>query len=76
MLITKVYINTREIDDIHIHNTGKMDGDKYIYRIMNPWLGEILTATTVAHKRGDGYRKLLIKVLEVLEKEDIPTRRV
>lgn len=75
MLITKVYINTREIDDIHIHNTGKMDGDKYIYRIMNPWLGEVLTETTVAHERRDGYRKLLIKVLEVLEEEDIPTRR-
>lgn len=72
MLIAKIYINVREIDDIHILNTGKMDGDKYVYRVMNPGVGEVLTETTISHKRSDGYRKLLIKVLELMEKEDIP----
>lgn len=72
MLIAKIYINVRGIDDIHIHNTGRMDGDKHIYRIMNPGMGEVLTKTTISHKRSDGYRKLLIKVLEILESENIP----
>lgn len=73
MLIAKIYVNRRGIDNIYIHNTGKMDGDKTVYRIMDPGTREVLTKTTVSHKRDDGYRKLLIKVLEVLEKEDIPT---
>ena len=71
MLVAKIYINFREIDTIHIHNTTKMDGDKHVYRIMNPGMGEVLTTTTVTHKRSDGHRKLLIKVLEVMEQENI-----
>lgn len=73
MLITQVYINHRQIDNVYIHNTGKMDGDKHVYRIMRPGTLEVLTKTTVSHLRTDGYRKLLIKVLELLEKEDLPT---
>jgi hypothetical protein len=46
-----------------------MDGDKHIYRIIDPHSGLLLTKTTVSHKRDEGYRKLLIKVLEVIEDE-------
>lgn len=74
MLIAKIYINRRGIDNIYIHNTSKMDGDKYVYRLMDPGTLEVLTETTISHKRGDGYRKLLIKVLELMEKENIPTK--
>jgi len=73
MLIAKIYINEREIDNIYIHNTGLVKDGEHIYRIMNPETGEVLTKITVSHKRTDGYRKLLIKVLEVLENENIPT---
>jgi len=73
MLLTKVYINAREIDAIYIHNTGLIKDGEHIYRIMNPETREVLTKTTVSHKRSTGYRKLLIKVLEVLENENIPT---
>ena len=74
MLIARIYVNRREIDGIYIHNTGKMDGDKMIYRLMNPETRDVLTETAVSHKRTDGYRKLLIKVLELMEKEKIPTK--
>lgn len=31
MLIARILINERQIDEIYIHNTSKMDGDKHIY---------------------------------------------
>jgi hypothetical protein len=69
MLVARILINTRQIDEIYIHNTTKMDGDKHIYRIVDPQSSLLLTETTVSHKRDEGYRKLLIKVLEVIEDE-------
>jgi hypothetical protein len=73
MLIAKIYINNRTIDNIYVHNTTEMEDGKYIYELIKPETREKLTKTTITHKREDGYRKLLIKVLDLLEDENIPT---
>ena len=73
MLIAEIYINDRSIDNIYIHNKGIMkDDDIWTYELINKKTNELLTPTTIDHKRSDGYRKLLIKVLELLEEENIP----
>ena len=64
MLILKAYINNREIDEIHIQNTGEIKNDKTKYLIRKPKCD-----IPIFHKRSDGYRLLLIKALKILEKE-------
>jgi len=73
MLIVEVYVNRRSIDNIYIHNTGIEKDGIWTYELINKKTNELLTPTTIDHKRSDGYRKLLIKVLELLEDEEIPT---
>jgi len=73
MLVTRVYVNDRLIDIILIHNTSEMyDKKSTKYEIMDPLdkTGtERLTDTIVKHKQEDGYRKLLMKTLKILDKE-------
>lgn len=80
MLIVKVQINSRIIDTIYIHNTAVVEDGKHVYELIDKesrWnvpKGDFdgrLTNTTILHRRSDGYRKLLIKVLELMEEEGI-----
>jgi len=69
MLITKVYINERQIDEIHIQNIGLFDNSGkdtslYKYIIRKP-VGHEKTIFT--HIRELSYEKLLINVLRHLE---------
>jgi hypothetical protein len=73
MLVIKAFINNREIDTIWIHNTSETEDGEYIYELIEPGTRNRLTYTTITHKRDEGYRKLLIKALDLLEEEDIPT---
>jgi len=73
MLIIKAYVNFMDIDKILIHRTAEVsdDGD-FIYELMDPkHPREVITKTRIKHKFSDGYRKLLIKVLQVLDDEEI-----
>jgi len=77
MLVIKAFLNYTNIDNILIHNTGieePIGSGVYAYELVDPVNNEILTDTLVYHKRTDGYRKLLIKVLELLDNEDISER--
>ena len=64
MLIIKAFVNTRQIDEIHVQNLGKSDnGQDYLYAIRKP---EGIT-TKITHLREMGWRSLTIKVLDVIE---------
>ena len=61
MLIVKVFVNTQQIDEIRVQNIRPHLTAKgwYYYRIIKP--GGI--EHEFLHKRSDGYRLLLAKVL-------------
>lgn len=69
MLIVKVFVNDRQIDEIAVQNVSEVYSktEYQSYKIRKPkGKGECL----FIHKASEGYRKLLYKVLEFLiEKE-------
>ena len=78
MLTVRVSTNLRrKIEDIFIHNTGEVVNGMDVYELIDPVTNEeLIKNVRILHKRDDGYRPLLIKVLELLEKEDIETRKM
>jgi hypothetical protein len=86
MLILKVFVNSTQIDEVRIHNTGCTIGDYWhdhpdegvrsmtAYRIRRP---EGHEGTLVPHRPEDGWRVLARKVLEVMAtgKDEARTRR-
>jgi hypothetical protein len=73
MLIVSVAINHKVIDLICVHNTGNINSKNlYEYEIVNPITGKNLLPNKIFHKRSDGYRPLLRKVLKLLEKNKVP----
>ena len=64
MLILKVFVNDRQIDEIHVHN---MDGDPIShYEIVEPFGID----TIIMHKRSRGWIPLAHSVLEVLMEQE------
>lgn len=62
MLILKAFVNEKEIDEIHIQNIEYIGNGIYEYKIKKPegdW-------PVIHHKRKDGWRKLALRVLYVL----------
>lgn len=71
MLITNIYVNNKLIDSILIHNTGTKDEVGHtIYELLDI-NNKRITDTLIYHKRSDGYRKLLINCLAIMDLEDI-----
>lgn len=66
-MILKVFVNTRQIDEIHIHNAVNFKGDLRGYIIRKPDLNHPL----LLHHRRDGWRKLVVKALRMLEEQDV-----
>lgn len=70
MLVVKILVNLKELDEIHIINTGhvagKPDSTIRIYRIVKP---EILEP--IIHDRKDGWLPLVQKVLEVIKNNSL-----
>ena len=67
MLIAKIYVNSDQIDEIHIQNVTKPSNPLnlfgyYKYEIRKP----VGFNKTIWHKRTDGYKLLLIKALEMI----------
>jgi hypothetical protein len=63
MLVLKAFVNYDQIDEIWVQNVSTLDDGFCEYTIRKPkgdW-------STIVHKRSDGWRKLFIKVLEVVE---------
>lgn len=73
MLVVEVSINLENpIEDIFVHNVGECEDGLWEYEIMDPLSpDERLIEETIKHKREDGYRQLLIKVLQLLESQDV-----
>lgn len=65
MLIIKAYINERQIDEIHIHNTGQQDVyyGWFKYRITEP---EGYENKIIRHYRKDGWMELAKKAIKIL----------
>jgi len=62
MLVIKVYINERQIDEIQIQNSGyQSKSGSYLYYLRKPEF-----ENPIWHKREKGYRPLLKKVLDRL----------
>lgn len=59
MLIAKIFINKKQIDEIRILNTGKNLNGFFTYQITKPD-GEY---GQLVHKRSSGYQSLLIMAL-------------
>jgi len=69
MLIAKIFINEKQIDEIHIQNVGLTRKDLpesniYEYKIRKPKLSENITLT---HRRTDNYAILLQKALHYVQ---------
>lgn len=65
MLIIDAFVNHSHIDEIWVQNVGFLDDGICEYKIRKPegdW-------PLISHKRSDGWRKLGIKVFEVLEED-------
>ena len=62
MLIAKIYVNSRQIDEIHIQNVTKHPNscNNHEYRIRKPKIDNIL----IKHDRSAGYKPLLTKALQ------------
>ena len=73
MLVVEVSMNLENpIEDIFIHNIRQCEDGLWEYEIMDPNSPEEkLVEETVMHRRGAGYRQLLIKVLQLLESQDV-----
>ena len=66
MLVLKAFVNYDQIDEIWVQNVGFLDDGICEYKIRKPegdW-------PLIKHKRSGGWRKLGIKVLDMLEKEE------
>ena len=62
MLIVKVFVNERQIDEIHIQNVGK-DGRDCLYKIRKPYGFELVA---IAHRRSKKYYGLLRDALNLI----------
>ena len=68
MLIIKAFVNTKEIDQIHIWNTGICTcatNNMWKYEIVEP---EGFEDWYIIHKRDEGYLPLLAKAIEIITK--------
>ena len=64
MLVVKAYVNAEQIDEIHIQRVSEKDGIG-TYAVRKPeGCGK-----AIVHRMRDGYRPLLMSVLEYLEAE-------
>ena len=77
MLIIKIFVNERPIDEIHIQNIGKFDTlfggycpdspkrpDLYVYKIRKP---EGFDKQIILHTRKHGHRVLTSKAMELIK---------
>lgn len=68
MLIIKVNINFKEIDEIHIWNTGECTSETnnvWKYKIVEP---QGFEDWDIYHRRHKGYHSLLMRALEIITK--------
>jgi len=67
MLIIKAFVNERQIDEIHIHNEGRLYDNEEIkiceYKVLEPGGYDKL----FIHDQSDGWMALAAKVLEELK---------
>ena len=65
MLIIEAHVNHTCIDTVWVQNVAYVDGDEYLYKIRKPegdW-------PAISHVQSDGWRKLAVKALKVLDGE-------
>ena len=67
MLVTKIYINHRQIDEIHIQNVLELRNGHTKYMIRKPEMTDDLAE--LWHIRESGYEPLLAMALERIEGE-------
>lgn len=63
MLIVRVYVNDRQIDEVHIHNVGRLEGEIRQYRVIRP----DLELPLLTHHRPDPWYRLVGQVCRELE---------
>lgn len=69
MLIVRVYINKKQIDELQIQNLGTTSTQgRTLYKIRKP---EGLDYLLIHHKREDGWQELVRKTLAVIKKQKV-----
>ena len=66
MLIIKAFVNEKEIDEIHIWNTGNCmcsESEIYAYKIVKP---EGYKLDVIFHAQSDGYMALLKQAIDII----------
>ena len=63
MLIVKVFVNERQIDELKIQNVSENDSDFASYMIRKPVVDDVI----IKHRRSTGWMPLVHKVLEFLK---------
>ena len=75
VLVVKVFVNNKQIDEIHIHNSSAMNKStaEYAYRIVKP---KKYDTASIWHSRPLGYKTLLKKALMFMTHLDDSENRV
>lgn len=63
MLILKVFVNQKQIDEVRILNTGKITPLGNLYKIRKP-----ITPGTICHNRRKGWIPLVIDALSCIHR--------
>lgn len=73
MLIVKVYVNEKQIDELRIKNLGRADSKGHmLYTIRKP---EGLDHILIHHRREDGWQELVTKALAAIKKQKVKKRQ-
>ena len=67
MLILKAFVNNKQIDELHIHNTGKTINNVTEYKIKKPEGYDMLQ---IFHVSSNGWKVLTEKVLYAINSTD------
>lgn len=65
MLIARIYVNDHQIDEVHIQNVGRLEGEMRQYRVRRPDLNLPL----LRHHRPDPWYRLVGQVCRELGKK-------
>lgn len=66
MLVVKVFVNTQQIDEIHIQNVGYKGGDFYNYKIRKPDIEDEF----IVHNKSKGWMPLVVSTLKYLLRKE------
>ncbi|MBZ0270554.1 hypothetical protein K8I61_00845 [bacterium] len=68
MLIFKVFVNSKPINEIHVANIGRVTAGEHAYRIIHPM--DYAHLGPIVHERREGHMVLFEKVARAINEAD------